>query len=149
MFCCVVRDPSSPIVPGALEAVARACSPRAERQGDAGIAFDATGLARVIGPPPEIGREVGRVAAEQGLIVRVAIAGSITTSSFMYSKLPRMFGSVMRFMCGQRLHGRTNSTPGRSAVTLSAIEHLVTLPTRVRRLCPPPRNGPPWPVTQL
>ncbi|MGE5835424.1 MAG: hypothetical protein ACM4AI_13140 [Acidobacteriota bacterium] len=51
-----------------------------ERQGDAGIAFDATGLARVIGPPPEIGREVGRVAAEQGLIVRVAIAGSITTA---------------------------------------------------------------------
>ena len=80
MFCCVVRDPSSPVVPGALEAVARACSPRVERQGDAGIAFDATGLARVIGPPPEIVREVGRVAAEQGLIVRVAIAGSITTA---------------------------------------------------------------------
>src|SRR5262245_35754778 len=80
MFCCVVRDPSSPVVPGALEAVAHACSPRVERQGDAGIAFDATGLARVIGPPPEIAREVGRVAAGQGLIVRGAIAGSITTA---------------------------------------------------------------------
>jgi protein ImuB len=80
MFCCLVRDPSSPVVPGALEAVARACSPRVERQGDAGIAFDATGLARVIGPPPEIAREVSRVATEQGIVVRVAIAGSITTA---------------------------------------------------------------------
>jgi protein ImuB len=80
MFCCLVRDPASPVVADALEAVARACSPRVERQGDAGIAFDATGLARVIGPPPEIAREVSRVAAEQGLVVRVAIAGSITTA---------------------------------------------------------------------
>ena len=54
MFCCLVSDPSSPVVPGALEVVARACSPRVEWQGDAGIAFDARGLARVIGPPAEI-----------------------------------------------------------------------------------------------
>ncbi|HYN07606.1 MAG TPA: hypothetical protein VES67_09470 [Vicinamibacterales bacterium] len=80
MFCCLVSDPSSPVVPGALEAVARACSPRVERQGDAGIAFDARGLARVIGPPPEIAREVGRVAAGHGLIVRVALAGTTTTA---------------------------------------------------------------------
>ena len=30
-----------------------------------------------------------------------AIIGSITTSSFMYTRLSRTFGSVMRFMCGQ------------------------------------------------
>ena len=41
-----------------------------------------------------------------------------------------MFGSVMRFMCGQKLHGRTNSTSGSSAFTLSAIEHSVTITTR-------------------
>ena len=34
-----------------------------------------------------------------------AIIGSITTSSFRYTRLSRIFGSVMRFMCGQRLHG--------------------------------------------
>jgi protein ImuB len=80
MFCCLVSDPSSPVVPGALEAVAHACSPRVERQGDQGVAFDARGLARVIGPPPEIAREVGRVASEHGLVVRVALAGTTTTA---------------------------------------------------------------------
>jgi protein ImuB len=80
MFCCLVSDPSSPVVPGALEAVARACSPRVEWQGEAGIAFDARGLARVIGPPPEIAREVSRVAAGHGLVVRVALAGTTTTA---------------------------------------------------------------------
>jgi hypothetical protein len=80
MFCCLVSDPSSPVVPGALEAVARACSPRVEWQGDAGIAFDARGLARVIGPPAEIAREVSRVATGHGLVVRVALAGTTTTA---------------------------------------------------------------------
>src|SRR4051812_3415376 len=60
-----------------------------------------------------------------------AISGSITTSSFMYTRLSRIFGSVMRFMCGQRLHGFTNSTSGNSAFTLSAIEHSVTITTRL------------------
>src|SRR5205085_261515 len=59
-----------------------------------------------------------------------AIIGSIVTSSFMETRLSRIFGSVMRFMCGQRLHGLTNSTPGSSAFTLSAIEHSVTITTR-------------------
>lgn len=73
------------MVPGALEAVARACSPRLQRYGDArhgnaGIAFDARGLARVIGPPAEIAREVSRVAAEHGIVVRVALAGTTTTA---------------------------------------------------------------------
>jgi protein ImuB len=68
------------MVPGALEAVARACSPRVERHGNAGIAFDARGLARVIGPPAEIAREVSRVAAEHGIVVRVALAGTTTTA---------------------------------------------------------------------
>ena len=39
----------------------------------------------------------------------------------------------MRFMCGQRLHGLTNSTSGSSAFTLSAIEHSVTITTRFGR----------------
>jgi hypothetical protein len=80
MVCCLVSDPSSPEVPGALEAVARACSPRVERHGSAGIAFDARGLSRVIGPPAEIAREVSRVAAGHGIVVRVALAGTTTTA---------------------------------------------------------------------
>src|SRR6476620_12578789 len=37
----------------------------------------------------------------------------------------------MRFMCGQKLHVRANSTSGSSAFTLSAIEHSVTSTTRL------------------
>ena len=40
-------------------------------------------------------------------------AGSISTSCCHASAAPcRMLASVIRFMCGQRLHGRTNSTSG-------------------------------------
>src|SRR6266404_9770521 len=37
-------------------------------------------------------------------------------------------------MCGHRLHGRTISTSGISAWTLSAIEHSVIITTRLGRL---------------
>src|SRR3954469_22183473 len=32
-----------------------------------------------------------------------AISGSITTSSFIYTRLSRIFGNVMRFMCGAEI----------------------------------------------
>src|SRR5258708_32984439 len=56
--------------------------------------------------------------------------GSTTTSSFILRRLSRIFGSVIRFVCGQRLHGGVNSTSGSAAGTLSAIEHSVTSTTR-------------------
>src|SRR6266850_650169 len=49
-------------------------------------------------------------------------------------RLSRILGSVIRFMCGHRLHGRTISTSGSSAWTLSAIEHSVIITTRLGRL---------------
>ena len=105
MFCCLVSDPSSPVVPGALEAVARACSPRVEWQGDAGIAFDARGLARVIGPPVEIAREVSRVATGHGLVVRVALAGTTTTA----------------WLLAHARSGVTIVSPGEDASALAAL----------------------------
>ncbi len=51
------------------------------------------------------------------------------TSSLRNTSESRIFGSVMRFMCGQRLHGRTNWTFGVSTATLSLIEHSVTSST--------------------
>ncbi len=41
-----------------------------------------------------------------------AMAGSTVTSWRFSSRAVRIFPSVMRFMCGQRLHGRINSTSG-------------------------------------
>ena len=64
---------------------------------------------------------------------RPATAGSTVTSSLRNTSDSRIFGSVMRFICGQRLHGRTNSTLGASTATLSLIEHSVTSST-LRRL---------------
>src|SRR5258708_25068811 len=46
-------------------------------------------------------------------------------------RLSRILGSVIRFMGGQRLHGRTISISGSSAWTLSAIEHSVIITTRL------------------
>src|SRR5258707_146490 len=46
-------------------------------------------------------------------------------------RLSRILGSVIRFMWGHRLHGRTISTSGSSARTLSAIEHSVIITTRL------------------
>ncbi len=75
IYCCVVSES-----PGALERVARACSPRVDPVTDRGVLFDAGGLGRVIGPPERIAREVARMAAAEGLIVHVAIAASMTAA---------------------------------------------------------------------
>jgi protein ImuB len=80
LITCLVRLPSSPAVPGALEAVARACSPRVAPWRDDAAVFDASGLDRAIGPPAHIAREVTRLSAERGLHVRVGIAGQTTTA---------------------------------------------------------------------
>ena len=61
---------------------------------------------------------------------RIARAGSIVTSWRRVSRVRRIFGKVMRFMCGHRLQGRTKSTSGWWTATLSAIEHSVNSTTR-------------------
>jgi protein ImuB len=77
LICCVVRVGSSPAVSGALEAVARACSPRVVPWDDDVVVFDASGLDRAIGPPARITTEVTRLAIERGLHVRVGLAGTM------------------------------------------------------------------------
>jgi protein ImuB len=75
IYCCVVSE-----TPGALERVARACSPRVDPVTDRAVLFDAGGLGRAIGPPEVIAREVARMAAADGLTVHVAIAPSMTAA---------------------------------------------------------------------
>lgn len=67
-------------MPGALESVARACSPRVEPHGDNVVMCDARGLTRAIGEPLAIANEMRRMAWERGVGVRVAIAGTHTAS---------------------------------------------------------------------
>ena len=81
MICCLVSDTS--LKPGALADVARACSPRVESHGDRIVVFDAGGLERVIGPPAHIAREVGALTVEQGFMVRIALAPTMTSAWLM------------------------------------------------------------------
>jgi protein ImuB len=78
LICCLVGEGVA--VPGALEAVARACSPRVEPHGDAAVLFDASGLTRALGAPAAIAADVCLMAAARGARVRVALAGSSTTA---------------------------------------------------------------------
>ena len=80
MHACLVRDPASPPAPGALAALARACSPRVQPYGDDVVVWDARGLTRVIGTPREIAAEVAALAVKHGLSVRIALARTATTA---------------------------------------------------------------------
>jgi protein ImuB len=80
MFCCLVRDPASRPVAGALAAVGRDCSPRVELYGEDVVVFDARGLQRVLGPPSVVAAEVSRLAAARGVVVHVALAGTMTAA---------------------------------------------------------------------
>jgi protein ImuB len=81
MFCCLMLESSA--APEALADLARACSPRVELAGDRVAIFDARGLGRVLGPPEEIVRAVGRLAANRGVSVRVTIAGTATAAQLL------------------------------------------------------------------
>ncbi|MEQ1761288.1 MAG: hypothetical protein ABL986_23515 [Vicinamibacterales bacterium] len=71
----------------ALVALARDFSPRVESQvtlcGTCEVALDASGLARLFGDARTLGTELRRAAADKGLQVRVAIAGTCTAARLM------------------------------------------------------------------
>ena len=80
MICCLVRDASSRGGPDVLESLARMCSPRVMARKATAVVFDAGGLARVLGSPVEIAREITRLAAEQQIVVRVALADTMAAA---------------------------------------------------------------------
>ena len=79
MKCCVVSKASLPPA-GSLEAVARQFSPRVMPCSRTAVMFDAGGLGRTVGPPAVIVEEVRRVAADEGLVVRAAMAGTMSAA---------------------------------------------------------------------
>jgi protein ImuB len=101
--------------PAMLESVAREFSPRIEIGGPREITLDLSGLARLFGDARTIAHELRRTAADCGLQVRVAIAGTRTAA--------RLF-----------VHHRAGITvvePGAEADALSALplSLLSQLPT--------------------
>jgi protein ImuB len=114
MFCCLVRDRSTSSVPQALERIAHECSPRVESYGQDAVVFDAGGLERVLGPPPAIAESVRRLADDQGLVVRLAVAETTTAA----------------WLLAQARAGITIVPKGHEARVLSTVplETLLTLP---------------------
>jgi hypothetical protein len=88
VICCVVAESSAPA--GALDAIARACSPRIEVQSASAVVFDASGLDRVIGAPADIAREVTQLAARQGVPIRVALAPTSIAAWLLAHAVPGM-----------------------------------------------------------
>jgi len=66
--------------PAMLESVAREFSPRIEVCGPREITLDLSGLERLFGEARMIAHELRRTAADRGLQVRVAIAGTRTAA---------------------------------------------------------------------
>ena len=62
--------------PGPVADVARDFSPRVEPAGDREVTLDLHGLERLIGDARTIAAELRRTAADRGLRVRVAVAGT-------------------------------------------------------------------------
>jgi protein ImuB len=88
LMCALVSEPLCVPVAGALEAVARACSPRVTAQDEEAVVFDASGLGRVLGSPAIIAGEVARLAAGRGVRVRIALAGTATAATLLARARP-------------------------------------------------------------
>ena len=72
----------------ALQAVARDFSPRIEACSDREVLLDLDGLERLIGDPPTVAAELRRTAADRGLRVRVAVAGTRTAARLLVHGYP-------------------------------------------------------------
>ena len=87
MFACLslpasMAEPSG-VESDALEAVARAFSPRVEVHASRLVTLDISGLRRLLGTPADIGRELARDARERGCPADVAIAASRTAAMLL------------------------------------------------------------------
>jgi protein ImuB len=69
--------------PGPVADVARDFSPRVEPAGDREVTLDLHGLERLIGDARTIAAELRRTAADRGLRVRVAVAGTRTAARLL------------------------------------------------------------------
>ena len=81
MFACLYAAEGSR--PDILLGVARDFSPRVETCGPREVLLDLSGLTRLFGDPKTIAGELRRTAADRGLRVRIAIAGTRTAARLL------------------------------------------------------------------
>src|SRR5438309_4549509 len=89
MYACLYR-PSAPDADAAVavDAIAREFSPRYERHDDDVVAIDVAGLDRLLGPPSTMADELRRQAADRGVRVHVAIAGTCAAALILAHARP-------------------------------------------------------------
>ena len=102
MFGAIFASDAPPV---ALEAVAREFSPRLEIGSAREVLVDLSGLTRLFGVARDIAQEIRREAADRGLFVRVAIAGTRTAAR----------------LCVHHRAGLTIVEPGTEAATLAPL----------------------------
>ena len=85
---------------------------RGHQAGDAGADDDDVAAADLRHAAQSSGCRLNSSIRSTERRARCATSGAIVISYSIASSECRIFGSVLRFMCGQRLHGRTNSTLG-------------------------------------
>jgi protein ImuB len=96
LFACLYQPPgpaSEPLPDAAaraagLRAIALDFSPRFEMDRDDLVSIDVRGLARLLGTPQTIGEELRRAAADRGLRVHVAVAGTRTAALVLAQARP-------------------------------------------------------------
>ena len=80
LFACVYRPTPDPAARGVLAAIAQDFSPRFEVHRDDLVVIDVSGLRRLLGLPREVGEELQRAAAQRGIRLHVAMAGTRTAA---------------------------------------------------------------------
>jgi protein ImuB len=96
LFACLYQPPgpaSEPLPDAAaraagLRAIALDFSPRFEMDRDDLVSIDVRGLARLLGTPQTIGEELRRAAADRGLRVHIAVAGTRTAALVLAQARP-------------------------------------------------------------
>ena len=133
MFAAVYAAEGSPS--NVLMEVARDFSPRVEACGPREVTLDVSGLARLFGDGKTIAAELRRTAADRGLRVRVAVAGTRTAA---------------RLLARHRA-GLVVIEPGTEAASLAdlPIELLAILTRRTRTSNPRTQNPNPDPDPRI
>jgi protein ImuB len=98
----------------AVVAVAREFSPRVEVCGPREVALDLSGLSRLFGDAKTIAAELRRTAADRGLRVRVAIAGTRTAARLL-----------VRHRAGVTVVDRGTEAAACAVLSLSVLDDLV------------------------
>ena len=125
----------------AVQEVALEFSPRIEVNSPREVTIDLSGLTRLFGDARAMGEALGRTAADRGLRVRLAIAGTRTAARLLAhgSSEPLTIvnpGDEAAALAGLPVHLLTVLTPDESVIAPSHLARRTPAPSHPRTLAP-------------